>query len=87
MPGVTGGMVYEMIRAKVGPYLPVVVCSGTRLKFKERDPLRAFLLKPVGCEAMLKMLGDLIGLAATLLQEEEAAAEHQPPGTDDDDLD
>jgi CheY-like chemotaxis protein len=87
MPGITGGMVYEMIRAKVGPYLPVVVCSGTRLKFKERDPLRAFLLKPVGCDSLYKMVGDLIGLAAALLREEEATAEHQPPGTDDDDLD
>ena len=74
MPGVTGGMVYDMIRAKVGPYLPVVVCSGTRLRFKERDPLRAFLLKPVGCETLLKMVGDLMGLAARLREEEEAAA-------------
>ena len=79
MPGVTGGMVYDMIRAKVSPYLPVVVCSGTRLRFKERDPLRAFLLKPVGCGNLLKIVGDLITLADNLREQEESAAAAQSP--------
>jgi CheY-like chemotaxis protein len=95
MPGVTGGMVYDMIRAKVGPYLPVVVCSGTRLKFRERDPLRGYIRKPVDCETMLKTVGDMIGLAEEMQREEEAeAARHShskkpppPAASDEDDLD
>ncbi|MCX7717727.1 MAG: response regulator [Candidatus Sumerlaeaceae bacterium] len=47
MPGSTGGAVYAMIRKKVGAGLPVIVCSATRLKIKQEDPLLAHLSKPV----------------------------------------
>jgi CheY-like chemotaxis protein len=47
MPGSTGGAVYSMIRKKVGAGLPVIVCSATRLKIKQEDPLLAHLSKPV----------------------------------------
>ena len=57
----------------------MVVCSGTRLRFKERDPLRAFLLKPVGCGNLLKIVGDLITLADSLREQEESAAAAQSP--------
>ena len=91
MPGVTGGMVYDMIRAKVGPYMPVLVCSGTRLKFKDRDPLRGFVLKPVGCDQLLSLVGEMLSLANALLREEEAAAQQESgqagDNANEDDLD
>jgi len=61
MPGIMGGGVYGMIRQKLGPHVPVIVSSGTRLKIREgeNDPLLAYCPKPVDFEELentIKML-------------------------------
>lgn len=69
MPGLTGGALYELIRREFGPTLPVIVSTGTSLKFRaDGDPLVGFYPKQDDYD-------ELMGLIDTLLkkkQEQEA---------------
>lgn len=64
MPGSTGGAVYSMIRKKIGAGLPVIVCSATRLKIKQDDPLLAHLSKPVDSAELDTTVRHLLDAAA-----------------------
>jgi CheY-like chemotaxis protein len=61
MPGSTGGAVYAMIRDKVGSQLPVIVCSGTKLRIKhDSDKLFAYCPKPVQSQDLLDTVARLL---------------------------
>jgi twitching motility two-component system response regulator PilH len=61
MPGMTGGAVYEVVRKEFGPKLPIIVSTGTSLRFSpEDDSLAAFYPKQDD-------YAELMGLVETLL--------------------
>ncbi|MCX7625636.1 MAG: response regulator [Candidatus Sumerlaeaceae bacterium] len=62
MPGVMGGGVYQLLRREIGPQLPIIVSSGTKLRIKgsEKDALLAYCPKPVDYEELLKLIEDLL---------------------------
>jgi len=63
MPGATGQAVYQIVRSKFGPGLPILVCSGTTLKFKSeqaaQDPLLGYMFKPIRPK---EFLGEVVSL-------------------------
>lgn len=81
MPGATGGIVYEAVRKEIGPDLPIIVSSGTKMKVNKPDRLLADVPKPV----------DPAFLRATVTRLLAAAAGEEPEvssaGTSDEDLD
>lgn len=68
MPGVTGGVVYEGIRATFGKELPVVISSATRLHMKgaKEDPLLAYCPKPIERDVVVETVRLLLEKAAAL---------------------
>ena len=61
MPGMTGSNVYQAIREKIGPDLPILISSGAKLKIKIKDdPLVDFCPKPVDFEDMEQKMKDLL---------------------------
>lgn len=70
MPGIMGGGVYHLLRKEVGPQLPIIISSGTKLKIRgsENDPLLAYCPKPVDFDQMLATIDEL-------LQKKQQAAE------------
>jgi DNA-binding NtrC family response regulator len=70
MPGIMGGGVYHLLRKEVGPQLPIIISSGTKLKIRgsENDPLLAYCPKPVDFDQMLVTIDEL-------LQKKQQAAE------------
>jgi DNA-binding NtrC family response regulator len=70
MPGMMGGGVYHLLRKEVGPQLPIIISSGTKLKIRgsENDPLLAYCPKPVDFDQMLATIDEL-------LQKKQQAAE------------
>ena len=71
MPGVTGEMVYRQIRATVGRLMPVIVSSGTKLRFRApHDPLLAFCPKPVVLPHLLALVERLLEDAAWAQQQQ-----------------
>jgi CheY-like chemotaxis protein len=81
MPGSTGGAVYAMIRKKIGAGLPVIVCSATRLRIKQDDPLLAHLSKPVDSAELKATVCSLLDAAAG------ARSANPANPADDEDLD
>lgn len=61
--GATGQAVYQIVRSKFGPGLPILVCSGTTLKFKSeqaaQDPLLGYMFKPIRPK---EFLGEVVSL-------------------------
>ena len=48
MPGITGGLLYNTIRKYYGPNLPIIICSGTKLRVHSpEDPHLEYCPKPV----------------------------------------
>jgi len=70
MPGIMGGGVYHLLRKELGPQLPIIISSGTKLKIRgsENDPLLAYCPKPVDFDQMLATIDEL-------LQKKQQAAE------------
>jgi CheY-like chemotaxis protein len=61
MPGITGSALYEAIRARIGPGLPVIVCSGTKLRVRcGNDPLIAHFTKPMSFSKLLDAANELM---------------------------
>ncbi|MBI3737186.1 response regulator [Candidatus Sumerlaeota bacterium] len=73
MPGVTGGLVYQAIRKSIGPFMPIIVSSGSNLKLKlPDDPLVAYCPKPVEMNTLLKAIDELLAKAAAAKAQAEA---------------
>jgi DNA-binding response OmpR family regulator len=67
MPGLTGGAIYEVVRREFGPKLPIIVSTGTSIRFAPgEDPLAAFYPKQDDYE-------ELMGLVETLLKRAECS--------------
>lgn len=65
MPGVSGGSVYQMIRSQIGPNLPVIISTGTKMKIAApEDKMMVHCPKPVDQNLMLKTIDRLIAQAA-----------------------
>lgn len=62
MPGLMGGGVYQLLRRELGPMLPVIVSSGTKLRIRgsENDQLLAYCPKPVDYEELLRVIDELL---------------------------
>ena len=61
MPGVTGSMVYLAIRKEIGPELPIIICSGTRLKLSVKvDPKLSYCPKPSDFETLVACINRVI---------------------------
>jgi CheY-like chemotaxis protein len=61
MPGLTGGALYQSIRQQFGPDLPVIISTGTSLKFKtDDDPLADFCPKQDDYEEMMGLVESLL---------------------------
>lgn len=70
MPGITGGSVYNMIRAHIGPMVPVIVSSGTSIKLGTRnDPLVAYCRKPVSHDVLLSTVKELLQTREEMIQQ------------------
>ena len=74
MPGATGQAVYNVIRQKAGDELPILVCSGTALRFRgsaQEDPLLGYISKPVHPKEFLDKIVELLEARRTLLKSKE----------------
>jgi DNA-binding NtrC family response regulator len=62
MPGIMGGGVYSLVREKIGPHMPVIVSSGTRMQIKggQNDPLLAYCPKPVDYDTLFATIDTLL---------------------------
>lgn len=61
MPGLTGGAVYETIRKEFGADLPVIISTGTSLKFRtSNDPLAAFYPKQDDYDELMDLVNGLL---------------------------
>ena len=61
MPGISGGMIYEKIRQEISALIPIIVCSGTKLRLPVvNDPLLEYLRKPVECAMLLEKVDSLL---------------------------
>jgi two-component system, sensor histidine kinase and response regulator len=64
MPGVMGGMAYDMVRSEIGPTLPVIISTGTSMKVRGTgDPLLRYCPKPVETKLLLDTIKELMALA------------------------
>lgn len=61
MPGVTGGIVYHLVRKEFGSRVPIIVSSGSNLRLKlPEDPLIDYCPKPVDMDLLLSTVTRLI---------------------------
>jgi len=61
MPGVMGADVYRAIRNDIGPDLPIIIVSATRMKIKSApDPLLDYCPKPVNVDDLVVKIEGLI---------------------------
>lgn len=67
MPSVTGGSVYQMVRTYVGPLMPVIVSSGTKMKVmgQQDDKFLVHCPKPIDQKNMLAIIDKMIAAAET----------------------
>ena len=66
MPGITGGQVHGLIRSQIGPRLPVIVCSSTRLRFKSDDPRLAYCQKIDAPSELLPLVASMLESCAAM---------------------
>lgn len=65
MPGVMGGMAYDAVRSEIGPALPIIISSGTKIKIRAKDdPLLRYCPKPVDSKLLMSQIHELLQLAA-----------------------
>jgi two-component system OmpR family response regulator len=68
MPGMSGSGVYAMIRRLLGPYVAVLVSSGTRLRINNpEDPLLEHLPKPVDFAAVPELIRRMLMLRQAII--------------------
>lgn len=61
MPGLTGGALYESIRREFGPDLPVIISTGTSLRFRtDEDPMAGFYPKQNDYDELMRMVEELL---------------------------
>ena len=60
MPGMSGSGVCQLIRSDIGPDLPILVCSSTRLKVKSDDPMMVHLPKEQAPEHLVDTVSDIL---------------------------
>lgn len=62
MPGVMGGGIYRTLREEIGPSLPIIVSSATRLRLRgsQEDPMLAYCPKPVDFDLLLATIETLL---------------------------
>jgi two-component system, OmpR family, response regulator MtrA len=72
MPGVSGSGVFQMVRDEIGPDLPILVCSSTRLKVKTDDPLVAHLTKHDAPDHLADTVEVMLGRRETQEDESES---------------
>lgn len=59
MPGVSGDYVYHAIRDQIGPGLPIIICSGTKMRLRAPDDMNlAYCPKPIDFDR----IGELVDL-------------------------
>ena len=81
MPGVTGGIVYHGIRKEVGPYMPIIVSSGSNLRMKlPEDPLLEFCPKPVDPDVLLDLIDQMIAKSHVMKSSGAAESDAAPEG-------
>jgi DNA-binding NtrC family response regulator len=72
MPGITGASIYEAVRKNFTKHLPIIVCSGTSMKFKNaKDTLLDYCPKPID----FKKLSETI---VRLLEQSEEQKKNNP---------
>lgn len=64
MPGLTGGEIYEYIRLELGPQVPVIISTGTNLKFRPNgDPMVAISPKQDDYSGLMELVAEMLGKA------------------------
>jgi len=66
MPGLTGANVYAMVRQEIGPNLPVLVVSSTKMRIRGDDPLLAHTPKLTPIETLVESVRSLLATAAQI---------------------
>jgi len=66
MPGITGGAVYHAIREEMGPSLPVIISSATRMQLKENDSLMDYSPKPIDFDQLRETVNRLLKMKSIL---------------------
>lgn len=81
MPGIMGGGVYNLIREKIGPHLPIIISSGTRLRLRgtDQDPLVAYCPKPVDFDELNACINELLEKKSRIESGEEDLDEWEEP--------
>lgn len=65
MPTMFGGTVYQIIRDKIGPALPIVVCTGTNMQLHAPDdPHLGYVQKPFDNDHFLEAVEFLLNHSA-----------------------
>jgi two-component system, chemotaxis family, response regulator PixH len=74
MPGVSGGAVYDALRAKLGKAFPIIICSGSGMKLKKKksDALIYQIAKPVDYDFLLRKITELLQHAKEVRSELDA---------------
>ncbi|MBN1515369.1 response regulator [Candidatus Sumerlaeota bacterium] len=75
MPGVTGGTIYKMLRKAMGPQLPIIVSSGTRMRIDRVDPLMRHMIKPVDFDELFVVIDQMLKSSGFDSQPEDDAAD------------
>jgi CheY-like chemotaxis protein len=61
MPGVSGAVVYDVVRATLGDRFPVIVSSSTSLHLRGgSDPFLGYALKHEGEDKLLKLVDEML---------------------------
>lgn len=76
MPGITGGIIYQQIRKLIGSHIPIIVCTGTKMRLDEQyDPLLVHFTKPLNCAKLEESIQRLVALAKTISAERKTEQE------------
>lgn len=61
MPGYSGGHVYELMRRRLGPDLPILVCSASRIRIDHAEDLHLMHMpKPIDFDKLPMVIERLI---------------------------
>ncbi len=66
MPIMTGGTVYQGIRHEIGPHLPIIVSSSSRVSVRGEDPLLMHVPKTSELQKLSSAIEQLLTLAHQL---------------------